>query len=127
MCECGCNNLSINKALKVGENILIVEIYPGCTDCGSGIVFSLYLFTPDEAENYGVDLDEIEEFLPDRFGFSQQDFPLVGQEDLVEAVDLLEDGDPIESGYCSTFKECLSEIGLELLQKGIDIRRKKNE
>ena len=85
MCECGCNELSINKAVKVGENVLIVEIYPGCRDCEAGVVLSLYLFPPDEAENFGVDLEDIDEFVPDRFGFSQLDFPLIGQEDMVEA------------------------------------------
>jgi len=127
MCECGCNELSINKAVKVGENVLIVEIYPGCRDCEAGVVLSLYLFPPDEAENFGVDLEDIDEFVPDRFGFSQLDFPLIGQEDMVEASKILEDGDPIEYGDCVTLAECLSQVGLELLQKGMDIRKRKLE
>jgi hypothetical protein len=122
MCECGCGEFRPDKAVRIGDKVLAIEIYPGCRDCDTGIMVSLHIFTTEEAARW--DLKPIEEFKPDQFGSEQMDFPIIGKEDLVHAAEAMDeaDGDPFEDQGYANLIDWLSDNGLDLLQRGLRLR-----
>ena len=124
MCECGCGNFNPYKAYKMGENVLAVEIYPGCEECGTGLMVSLHIFTPDEAKHY--DMEPTEEFKPDEFGWAEMSFPIIGKDDLLQAAkdNIHENGEPIEEQGYENIPDWISDNGLDLLQRGLRLRLK---
>jgi hypothetical protein len=78
MGECGCGELNNYEAFKVGNYVLAIEKYLGCRYCHTGLIFSLHLFTEENAEEYLIVADK--EFKPDEFGHAQIDFPIPGTE-----------------------------------------------
>jgi hypothetical protein len=123
MCECSCGDFNPTKLMKVGENILAVEIYPGCQECNTGIIFGLHILTEEEAVNRGLEIDDIFEFRPDEFGYSQVDFPLLSGDDLASAS---EEQKGIFDYYDDPSKY-LRGNGVYLLQRAMDIRKKIND
>ena len=117
MGECGCGEINdIRDIVKIGENILVVEVYSGCRYCHSGVVVSLHLFTEEEAKCFQFESTKV--FEPDEFGYGALHFPIVGQEDL--AITCLE----MESmeNYIDV-SDWLTDNGRELLQRAIAKRR----
>jgi hypothetical protein len=125
MCECACGDAQIEKGWRVGENILAVELYRGCKECNAGLLVSLHIFTPEQAEEYEIEI--VGEFKPDAHGWAQMPFPVVGKDDLVKAAESLEEeeGDLFEE--YGSLPEVLREFGLKLLQKSFAIRQKEIE
>ncbi len=123
MCECGCGDFSCNKAIRVGKNILAVEIYPGCENCRTGLMVALHIFTPEEAEKW--DIEEAKPFEPDEYGHAQIDLPLLGPDELIQAARYLKlDRKSIfgRTGY-GNLVDFLDDHGLELLQCALRIKQ----
>lgn len=119
MCECGCNETIPYKIFSVGDNIMVVEIYKGCEDCDTGIMVTLHLFSKEEAKE--LDYVPEEEFAPDKFGYSQKNFPILDRTDLVEAYNAM-------TGHPDTMIDALRDhyLGCALLRDAVDIRMKHN-
>jgi hypothetical protein len=116
MGECGCGDFQPHKSLKVDESILSVELYDGCQDCETGLMVTLYRFTPDEARDWGITEDDLAQF--DDIGMFN--IPLMDADDLVEAYNALEaegDTEPVEE--YANLGDWLSDNGLRLLQEAL--------
>ena len=113
MGTCGCNEIQNARGFKVGDKILAVEVYPGCELCNTGIAVMLYLFTPEEAEDYLIAVDD-NAFEPDRWGNIMVTIPLIEPDDLPEALSGLP---PME--HYGNIQDWLSDNGRELLQNAI--------
>lgn len=122
MCECGCGEFIPEKVFRVGNRILALQVYPGCEDCGTGFGVDLQIFSLSEAKERHI--ISTENFEPDKFGWNQMFFPILGKEDLVEVAKLIEktDGEPFEN--YDNMIEFLEEKGLDLLQKAFHIRQR---
>lgn len=116
---CGCGELSPEKVYRVGDQFLVVELYRGCSDCGTGLMVSLHLMTPEAAKQY--DIEPNDAFPPDKYGWSQVNIPIVGREDLVEAAEVIEENGSLTVEYDS-LADLLRDEGLDLLQRGVRIR-----
>jgi hypothetical protein len=61
MGECGCANLQlIRHVVSVHDDVLVVEVYPGCAYCNTGVAVMVYLMEPDMAREF--DLEPTREF-----------------------------------------------------------------
>ena len=116
MGECGCGDFHPYESYRLGDYVLAIEIYKGCSYCNTGLMVGLHLFTDAEARRY--DIEAHKEFKPDEYGHSQIDLPLIGKDDLVKAAQKLE---PEFSEY-GDLMNFLSDYGLELLQNAINNR-----
>jgi hypothetical protein len=127
MCECGCGDFRPYKSFLVGDLVLSVEVYPGCQECGTGIMVALNIFTMEEAARWIEDIEALPQLQPVKgdYGWKREDVPLIGEEDIVEWAEkqrvLLG-----EEGSYSTLEDYLADNGLDLLQGGLEIRLKKN-
>jgi len=123
MGQCGCGDFSPEEVVKFGNHILAIEIYPGCDDCETGLISTLHVFTPEYAADWRLEPEK--EFKPDQYGQAQIDIPLMGKEDLIEALNKIrEEVDPEEY---DNFEDFLQDYGLRLLQEAFFIRRKKTK
>lgn len=123
MGECGCGELRPDQVVKIGDKVLAIEIYPGCHDCGTGIMTWLDLFTPVRAEEFLLEVSG--EFKTDEFGYGQLSFPIIGPDDLVEAVTEIEGENPLKEYNC--LADWMMDNGLDVLQRGLAIRKRKTE
>lgn len=118
MCECGCGDFKPYKAYRVGEIVLVVEIYHGCASCNNPIDVALHVMTPEYAKEWDIDAAALPEFKPDSHGHDQRYFPLVGQEDIVE----LAEKNELNIAEYENMADFLRDHGLDLLQGGLQIR-----
>jgi hypothetical protein len=123
MCECGCGEMSARKIVSIGNLYLVIEIYPGCEACETGIITTLYLLSKNNIESMGFEIENCDEFKPDKFGYSQIDIPILSADDLMDAIKKHPDGG---DEICDDDLEFLQENGVALLQKAIEIRKNKN-
>ena len=112
---CGCGSFNPRDSFKVGDKVMATEIYPGCDYCDTGVVFSLYLFTPEEAENWC--LHPQEELKTEECYGDPRNYPLVGPEDLFESFKEVFDRNYVEGedGFESPL-DFVKEFSLEILQ-----------
>lgn len=95
---------------------MIVEVYPGCRYCETGIIVTLHKLTYEEAKEWDWEPDI--KFSPEPpSGLSQLNFPILGNEDLIEAA--------IQMGRDDDLIDFLRDEGLDLLQRALSIREKK--
>ena len=113
MGECGCGDFHLYDSYRLGDYVLAIEIYKGCSYCNTGLMVGLHLFTDAEARSY--DIEAHKEFKPDEYGHSQIDFPIIGKDDIVKAAQKL----VTEFSEYGNLEDFLSDYGLELLQSGI--------
>lgn len=124
MGECGCGDFQPSAAFKVGEKYLAIEEYHGCDYCNAGLAVSVYLMTPQEAGEWGVDEMDVKELKPDIC--EPVHVPLIGAEELVKAAKVLEeeydDGEADEDPWFKQYRslaELMEDVGLELLQEAM--------
>lgn len=120
MCECNCGDFKPYKAYRVGELVLVVEIYWGCKSCNNPLDFALHIMTPEYAKEWDIDAAALPEFLPDRHGHDQRYFPIIGQEDIIEWAE--KEAPEISPYFYGSLANYLREHGLNLLQGGMEIR-----
>lgn len=120
MGECGCGEFQPYESFKIGDSILSLEIYKGCEYCNTGLMVTLNAFTPEEAENW--QLEDVKEIDPKEKGWLQHDFPLLGKEDLLAALEEIQK--EIDVSEYGSFEDFLKDYGLELIQKGVRNRLK---
>jgi hypothetical protein len=120
MCECGCGEMVPYEILDIDGKVMVVEIYRGCEDCDTGLMVSLNLFSSENATEQN--LIPTKKFELDKFGWAQNNYPIVGKTDLIEAAKQMSaDADFGEDGY-ESMTEWLEERGLELLQTALRLR-----
>jgi hypothetical protein len=125
MGECGCGSTVPHKILKIGKDVMYIEIYRGCDYCGTGIMVTVGMVTPEIAEMNGWEPTKI--FKTGKDGWDQLDFPIITPEDLIEAVKKMKCNDAVgENGY-DNLTDWLSDSGLELLQTAVRLRVAKTE
>ena len=117
MGECGCGDLQPHKVLKVGDKLLIVEVYDGCHYCDTPIGVALHLATPEWAKDWGIEADGTLE--PDEYGWAEIAFPLIDPQGLIEAAREVDADDAVGEGGYGCFTEWLKDEGLTLLQKAL--------
>jgi hypothetical protein len=108
MCECGCGDFVPHKAYRFGNQVLAIEVYPGCQHCKTGPMVTAQLFTLEGAKEWGI--EEFEEF--DQYG---QSFILSIQHDALETAYRKMN----QSGQFNEYDnndDLLSDYGLDLLQ-----------
>jgi len=112
MGECGCGEIrDVRQVVRVGNKIMVVEVYPGCENCGQdGIATTLHLFTKWSSEMFGFEpqselTTEMAEGL---------ETVLFTVRDLVAALD----GMPTMEHY-DRLSDWIEDNGLELLQRAI--------
>jgi len=56
MGSCGCGDFVGDWRIPgPGKDVYVLEVYPGCQDCGTAAGVTLYQFTPAEARTWGVE------------------------------------------------------------------------
>lgn len=125
MGECGCGGTVPHKILKIGKDVMYVEIYRGCDYCETGIMVTVGIVTPEIAEMNGWEPGET--FEAGKDDWNQFDFPIISKDDLIDAVKQMKDDDAIgENGY-DNLTDWLQDRGLDLLQTAVRIRVAKTE
>lgn len=117
MGECGCNDIQPHEILKVGENVLVVEIYRGCSYCDTGIMVGLHLMPPDDAEAFGWEPTGKLEL--DNGKYAMWNYPIVGPDDLLEAAKKMKADEQFGGEGYDTLTDWLMDNGLEFLQKAL--------
>lgn len=122
MGECGCGEMTPDWVVQIGDKVMAIEVYPGCQDCGTGLMVALNLFTPERSKDFL--LEPTEKFDVDEYGYGNYSIPVIGSEDLVEVVrDMEKNGDPLTDYDC--LSDWLEDNALEILQKAQSIRMQK--
>jgi len=124
MCECACGDIVPTRIIKIGDIILVVELYPGCESCKTPLATNIYFFS-DQAAN------ELE-YVPEKIlelntkGFASEHFFLFGTEELIAAAKTIEsrsEGGDVLASYDS-FTAFLTDYGTKLLQEALRANRK---
>lgn len=120
MCECGCNELVPLHIFQVGEYVMVVELYKGCGDCDTGIMFTINLFT--EADAKELDFVPEDELFPDEFGYCQRNFPILERRDLIDAFNKMVSAGDL---FTDDMQEALDDRGSghTLLRNAVNIRQ----
>lgn len=123
MGECGCGELRPLAAFRVGEDVLVVELYSGCSDCHSWPSVGLHVMTPEQAAELSIEVGG--EFSPVPHGWERKTFPIITKEGLAHAArDLEGEGGDLLSDYV-TLEDLLAGRGLQLLKAAM--RRSREE
>ena len=126
MCECGCGEMDPWKVVRVGKNVLVIDKYQGCGYCDTGLVVSLHIFTPEEAETHGLAEPE-RELAPDEHGYGVLHVPVVGPEDLAKAAEEMGLDGGVSGCWDNLADFFRDDEGLELLQRAMGIRSAETE
>jgi hypothetical protein len=111
MGACGCNEIQIVKhVLSVGEYVLVVELYPGCEYCHTGLSVNLYMFSRERASDYMFEPTGV--FEPDEWGSAQIYTPILNVEDLKRNI-------PPNFDQYDDVKDWLDDVGLQWLQSSL--------
>ena len=130
MGQCGCGEYMPQQAWKLGDTTVVLEVYPGCQYCCSGIGLTIDFLTEKGAIEW-VDDNGIQrpEIVPTEY--PQQhvgQIELFSVEDMQEACLLIDaelgDDGLVISDY-SSVSDLLSVHGLRLIQLALQIRLKK--
>jgi hypothetical protein len=123
MGECGCGELRPLAAFRVGDEVLVVELYGGCTDCHSWPSVGLHVMTPEQAAELSIEVGG--EFRPGPHGWERQTFPIITKEGLRLAAEEVEgEGGDLLDAYIS-LEDLLTDRGLHLLRAAM--RRSREE
>ena len=127
MGACGCGDFNPLDSFKVDDKVMATEIYSGCEYCDTGVIFSLYLYTPEAARNWHL-LPEEEMKADDTPDGATRHYPLVGPEDLFESFKTVFDREYVEGedGYESPL-DFVKEFSLEILQGAFERRLEMKE
>jgi hypothetical protein len=105
-------------AYKVGGNVIIVDEYHGCDDCGTPLGLSLHIFSPKEAKEW-LDEPVSEVFEPKPpTAWDERCFGFVGKDELVAAAAEFEE----DYAQYDSLSDFLSDFGLRLLQSAMKKR-----
>jgi hypothetical protein len=99
MGECGCAELSPHEVVSIGDNVLAIEIYPGCRDCHTPMALTLYFFTPEGADEFV--LKPTRSLVPNQYGLEEGwlSFPLIDPQKLVQVARDLGVGEEEEADW----------------------------
>jgi hypothetical protein len=128
MGECGCGSREFDKAYQIGKTktTLGVELVPGCRDCGYGPGVFLSLFdTPDNEFLNGLKPKKV---TPDEYGCNKGvgiGVPVFDIEDLQKAAAEIEKKESGPAAGYESFEEWLGEFGYHLVERAIELRRKR--
>jgi hypothetical protein len=123
MGECGCNETRPYEILDADGKILVVEIYPGCSYCDTGIMVSLHLTPPDDAQAF--DWQPTGKLELDKGQYAQWNYPIMGPDDLVEAAKKLKADEQFGLKGYDSLTDWLEDYGLDLLQTALRLRIEK--
>ncbi len=96
MGECGCGELSPREVVSIGDNVLAIEIYPGCQYCQTPLALTLYYFTPGGAEEFM--LSPTRSLVANQYGLDEGflTFPLIDPVKLVQRARELDTEDDVD-------------------------------
>lgn len=114
MGECGCGEMRPHKIFRIGNKILVVEIYKGCSYCETGVMVTLNVMTQEAAEKMGIEPSEAGE-IEMEWGWGQENFPIIGPEDLRAE---LKERDALFQEYDS-LDDFFADEGLDILQGAV--------
>ena len=118
MGSCGCGDINPISAFRVGGNIMIIDEYNGCKDCGTPIGLTIHLFSPKEAMQYlDKPVSEVFKTLPPT-SWDERSFGFVGRDELVAAAAEFEN----DYRQYDSLSDFLSDFGLNLLQAAMKKR-----
>ena len=117
MGECGCGEVQLFETYKIAGYVLGIEYYVGCRYCHTGLMVSLHLYTKNEAESFDIETSKLKEFEPDKHGYSQLNFPVIGPEELRKAMKQMQE-DGIDFSQYLDLDDVFADLGLQLLQEG---------
>ena len=123
MGECGCSEIgNITNIVKIGEFIMVIEIYPGCPYCKTGIAVNIHLFTAAAAKDHGFDCPSPELELGE-YGYTDLFVPIIEACDLIESL-----GEVADSKQYDNVKSWLEDSGRELLTAAVfsNVKRREN-
>jgi len=123
MCQCGCGDFSPDHVYKFKDNILVIQEYLGCRDCDTPIGCVVTIFTFEEANNWGIDADKLEEIKLE-FGSAKRYFPFVGRKELMGAAKELEEKEGLTDNDYESLADYLNDNGTKLLRVAMSKRSK---
>ena len=115
MGECGCNETNPYKIIRIGNKILVIEVYKGCHYCHTGIMVSIHIMSLKEAKDYMYEVT-------DDYSSSTYEIiniPIIDVDKLKASIEKLDGDNKIES--YGNIGNWLDEEGLEILQEGVNL------
>ena len=118
MGQCGCGDFQADKVYRLPRGTRVaVQLYPGCECCQTDMGVLLHFFTGRGAQGWIWPGDEQEDVTPDEYGACLQGIPMLGPEDLREAVkEIGYEVDPEGDNAYKTLAEYIEDQGHALLQ-----------
>lgn len=118
MGQCGCGDFQADKVYRLPRGTRIaVQLYPGCEYCDTDMGMLLHVLTAKGARDWGIADEETEEVTPDAYGACLQGIPMLGPEDLREAVrEIGYEVDPNSDDAYETLAEYIEDQGRALLR-----------
>ena len=127
MGQCGCGDLSIDKAFQLPKGIVVAyDIYRGCGECHAGPGVSIYIYPNKKSE--WLEGVKIESFTPSEDGGdSGNGIPISFFEvsDLANAAKAIGETKLSRDGYRSV-EDWLSDYGLQMMQDAMRLFAKRN-
>lgn len=127
MCECGCGELVASKALRVQDTILVIEEYPGCRYCHTGMAVVLHFFDSEDHAREFIDDMPIEPITADEYGANNgrgEMIPMVGKEELKKAAAVIHSRIDVRLSDYDSLADVIDDIGLDLLQEALRQRKR---
>lgn len=119
MGACGCGESEPQQVYTVGDFVLGIWEYHGCTYCDTPIGVAVQIYTREVADRYDL-LDKITgEFAPGPHGFAEKVVPLVGRRELVAAAEEIEAEEGAVGDEYDGLGEWLADNGLKLLERAL--------
>lgn len=119
MGQCGCGDFQADKVYKLpGGTRIAVQLYPGCEYCHTDLGVLLHVFTAKGARSWCISDDETEDVIPDEYGACLQVIPMLGPEDLREAVRAIGyEVNPEDDNAYETLGDYIEDQGRALLRE----------
>ena len=119
MGECGCGSMNIVDSFLVGNKVMAVDLYRGCSDCGVDIGISLHIFTKKEAKDFCIEPKE--EFSPDEYGWKQRHVFNLEMNHVIQAIMKYAD----ELSDYGDLRDFLDDRKYDILQEALNLSSKK--
>jgi hypothetical protein len=116
MCECLCGEVRGETNFRLNEDVVSVDIYPGCRDCSELIGVDIRIFNKKGAEDW-LGGAEIEDAVGNEYGWlpTFKSIPIISVSALADAV---------REEYGEDYAEWIESCGLGLLQKAMRLTQK---
>lgn len=123
MGNCGCGDFSgAIWAVTIGNRVLAVSRYDGCTYCDGPLGYSVHLMTKAAAKEWRIEPSG--EWTPEApLGWSEHFLNMFSQGQLATAAQTIQEREKIDLSEYDSLGDLLRDIGLDVIHEALRLQR----